>query len=67
MSIVFGDLLIDFNSSVPSFLIKMSPISKVLDSIPCVFQVSKGSIAFHPVVVLKGCSAVTKYSELFIE
>ena len=45
----------------------MSPISKVLDSIPCVLKVSKGSIAFHPVVVLKGCSAVTKASELFIE
>ena len=67
MSTVLVDLLIDFTSVVPPFVIKISPTSKTLDSIPCFLKVSKGSIAFHPVVVLNGCSAVAKYLELFSE
>ena len=61
------DSSIDFNSSVPSFVIKISPTSKTFDSIPCFINVSTGLIAFHPVVVLNGCSDVTNDFELFIE
>ena len=58
---------IDLISSVPSFVIKMSPTFKVLDSTLCFLKVSKGSIAFHPSVVLNGCSAVTNDLLPFIE
>ena len=48
-------------------LIKISFISKVVDLTWCCSNVLIGLMAFHPSIVLNGCSAVTKGSLLFIE